>query len=342
MHTVCHPRPTNMPRGTPLSIFEQKEASRMHGEGKLQREIACALNRSTSVVGNYLRDPHHYNTTRRSGRKKKLTTAQNRSIARTLSRKRMSSSQLVAHLNLPVCRQTVWRSIRETTHFRHCRMNKTLDLQEHHKEKRLSFAIEHAAWNQEWSTVLFSDEKKFNLDGPDGYKFYWHDLRQERRTYFSRHSGGKSVMVWGAISASGKSALAVLDGTLNAVKYVDILENYLLPFAYCVHGESFTFMQDNAAVHTARYVQDWFEHTKIDLLQWPAKSPDLNPIENIWGALSRMVYAQGRQYNTVEALKQAIIEGWDNISAQCVQRHIASMPNRCIQMIKSDGNKIAY
>jgi len=47
-----------------------------------------------------------------------------------------------------------------------------------------------------WNSIIFSDEKKFNLDGPDGYQYYWRDLRKEKETYFTRHSGGGSVMVW--------------------------------------------------------------------------------------------------------------------------------------------------
>ena len=49
-----------------------------------------------------------------------------------------------------------------------------------------------------WARTFFSDEKKWNLDGPDGLKYYWHCLRNDPKVAFSRQNGGGSVMVWGA------------------------------------------------------------------------------------------------------------------------------------------------
>ncbi|KAF0775093.1 hypothetical protein AaE_001207, partial [Aphanomyces astaci] len=62
---------------------------------------------------------------------------------------------------------------------------------------------------------VFSDEKKFNLDGPDGYQYYWHDLRKEQEIYTKRVSGGGSVMIWAGMSAFGRTELAFLEGKQN-------------------------------------------------------------------------------------------------------------------------------
>ena len=74
-------------------------------------------------------------------------------------------------------------------------------LLQHHKDARLEFARNHHDWVEEWKTVVFSDEKKFNLDGPDGFQYYFHDLRMEERVLGRRHSRAGSVMVWAAISS---------------------------------------------------------------------------------------------------------------------------------------------
>ena len=58
----------------------------------------------------------------------------------------------------------------------------------------------------------FSDEEKFNLDGPDSSQFYWHDLRKEGQLFSKRLLVGGSDLVWGAFSTSGKADLVVMEG----------------------------------------------------------------------------------------------------------------------------------
>ncbi|KAJ0395854.1 hypothetical protein ATCC90586_007808 [Pythium insidiosum] len=87
-----------------------------------------------------------------------------------------------------------WRDLRREP-------RQTLALTMKHKEARLAWARQHLFAGEMWSSTIFSDEKKFNLDGPDGYKEYWRDLRREPRQYIQRQNGGGSVMVWGAFCA---------------------------------------------------------------------------------------------------------------------------------------------
>ncbi len=74
-------------------------------------------------------------------------------------------------------------------------------------EHRLRWAKEHMSWKDEWLSVVWSDEKKFNFDGPDGNSYYWHDLRKEQIFSKRRQQGGGSVMVWASFSGSGKSEI---------------------------------------------------------------------------------------------------------------------------------------
>ena len=91
-------------------------------------------------------------------------------------------------------------------------------------------------WTDEWPSVLFSDEKKFNLDGPDRLAYYWHDLRKELRTFLSRQQGGGSLMVWGAFSYNGTTDSVFLEGHQNFEDYQTMLKVQLLPFGELLGG----------------------------------------------------------------------------------------------------------
>ena len=148
--------------------------------------------------------------------------------------------------------------------------------------------------------------------GPDGFAFYWHDLRREERIFSKRQQGGKSLMVWGSMSYYGLSDLTVIKGNQDSKGYCETLETGLLDFAATTFGETFTFQQDNAAVHTSRYTRKWLADRNMDVMRWPAKSPDLNIIENLWGIISRAVYKNGRYFDRLEDLMECIDEEWGN------------------------------
>ena len=88
-------------------------------------------------------------------------------------------------------------------------------------------------------------------------------------------------MIWGAFSASGKAELVVREGHQNGQQCVEVMETSLLPFAEVHHGQDFIFQQDNASIHTAKVTKAWFEDKNVTVLDWPAKTPDLNPIETL-------------------------------------------------------------
>jgi transposase len=196
--------------------------------------------------------------------------------------------------------------------------------------------------DDEWTKIIFSDEKKFNLDGPDGFQSYWHDLRKEPQGFLTRQSGGGSVMVWGAFGGSKTSMLAILEGNQNSDKYVSTLENYLVPFVDELGGEGVIFQQDKASIHTARLTKALFAEQNFSLMDWPAKSPDLNPIENLWGILARAVYKNGRQFWSRTELIECILKCWLEIDAEYLQKLTTSMHKRCVEVLKRGGNKIDY
>ena len=125
--------------------------------------------------------------------------------------------------------------------------------------------------------MLFSDEKKFTLNGSDGYGDYWHDLRHEKRNLCKRAYDGVSVMVWGGLDASGVLPLVVVSTRLDSEKYQAMLADSLEPYWH----PDYQFLQDNAPCHVSHSSISWFDAHDINLLRHPTASSDLNPIENL-------------------------------------------------------------
>lgn len=218
-------------------------------------------------------------------------------------------------------------------------------LKPHHKQARLNFAKEHMQWSIEWDNVVFSDEKKFNLDGPDSYSCYWHDLRNNDVRMSKRNFGGGSVMVWAAFSSRGKAKICFVPPKMNSKIYTELLDDALISFLEDKMDEDSIFQQDNAAIHVSKESLKWFEEHNISLMKWPACSPDLNPVENLWGHMSRKIYAQkaqGHLFKTTLELKLAIKEAWEDLDRTLLQNLVDSMPNRIFEVVNKNGGPINY
>nr|CCA27938.1 protein Y6B3B.8 putative [Albugo laibachii Nc14] len=331
-----------MHRGPALSEFEKGQLSTMHATGTSQREIARIVGKSKTVVKAYLRNPEGYNTMRRPGRRSSLTPATVRRIVREAQTSQFSSSQIVRTFNLTVSARSVRNILAREDTLRYVKCKSIPMLTKANKLARLECAGEFVTFEEKWESVIFSDEKKFNIDGPDGLQYYWHDLRHEEQVFSNRQPGGGSVMVWGAFSAKGKSRLAILQGKQNSEANVRTLQQHLLPFVQQKHPHGFTSQQDNASIHRSRYTMNWFVEQDMDVMRWPALSPDLNPIENVWGMLTRRVYEGGTQFTSKKELETSILQACDELNYAHIERLLRSMTSRSIAVLELNGSKSPY
>uniref|UniRef100_A0A9J8BMH5 Tc1-like transposase DDE domain-containing protein n=1 Tax=Cyprinus carpio carpio TaxID=630221 RepID=A0A9J8BMH5_CYPCA len=143
------------------------------------------------------------------------------------------------------------------------------------------------------------------------------------------------------MSAAGVGLLCFIKGRVNAASYQEILEHFMLPSAEKLYGdEDFIFQHDLAPAHSAKTTGKWFTDHGITVPNWPANSPDLNPIENLWDIVKRKL--RDARPNTLDELKAAIEASWASITPQQCHRLIASMPRRIEAVISAKGFPTKY
>uniref|UniRef100_A0A3B1IEA9 Tc1-like transposase DDE domain-containing protein n=1 Tax=Astyanax mexicanus TaxID=7994 RepID=A0A3B1IEA9_ASTMX len=134
----------------------------------------------------------------------------------------------------------------------------------------------------------------------------------------------QSLMIWGCMSGKGTGEMTVVNSTINAQVYIDILDSFLIPSIEQMFGDNeIIFQDDNASCHRAKTVKAFLGERHIQSMSWPANSPVLNPIENLWWKLKKMVH---KKAPTCKAdLATAIKESWHQIDAEY-----------CLSLIKSE------
>ncbi|RVE48620.1 hypothetical protein evm_006691 [Chilo suppressalis] len=130
--------------------------------------------------------------------------------------------------------------------------------------------------------------------------------------------------------------------TLNVERYIrECSEPHVIPYADYV-GPNFLFMHDNARAHAAGIVREYFRDVNITVMDWPARSPDMNPIEHMWDELKRRVRARQPVAQTMQEFKTAIEEEWEMIPQNFIERLINSMPNRMRAVVDAHGGNTRY
>ncbi|KRJ97477.1 uncharacterized protein Dyak_GE28378, isoform C [Drosophila yakuba] len=331
-----------MPRGTHLSAEERGLIMGLSESGAKISEIASRVSRHPNTVANFLKNVESYGKAKRSGRPSTIDERCKREIKRLAVNKQMSCNDIKRHLKLKVSRRRVHQLLAENKTVKYSSRVPVPMLLPRHISSRLSFAEKYKFWTEEFRSVIFSDEKKWNLDGPDGCHKYWRDLRHPRETRHKRNFGGGSLMVWAAFGYAGKSRICFIPTKTNSEIYTQLLEEELIDFATELYADNWTFQQDNAPIHTSRATKTFFSSKSIPLLEWPAISPDLSPIEDLWGILSARIYKNGRQFDNIRQLKDVLVAEWELISNETLQNLADSMPNRIHKLLMAKGKHINY
>ncbi len=267
------------------SVHVNVATDTLHKEGKPQTFIAKEAGCLRSAVSKHV-------NRKLSGRKRCTTNRENHSLMRIVKQNRFKNlGELVkewTEAGVKASRATTHRRVKEFGYS--CRIPLVKPLLNHRqRQRRLTWAKEKKTWTvAQWSKVLFSDESKFCISFGNQDPRVWRKGGEAHSPSCMKSSVKfpQSVMIWGAMSSAGVGPLCFLKTKVTAPIYQEILEHFMLPSADQLFKDAdFIFQQDLAPAHTARSTKSWF-NDGVGVLDWPANSPDLNPIENL-GVLSR-------------------------------------------------------
>ena len=321
-------------RGKLLTPFEMGKIAGLQHCVKSVSKIVEALARSYNCVANYIKREGPYK--HGGGYPEKLNERAKRQIIRALTvRDPPSLSKLISELKLEVSKETVRKFI-QNDGYKYINCLKAPALTASHKSKRLDWAKrtlnDITGGELDIKKITFSDEKRFLLDGPDCTRYYWAKDTTERKIY-GKKVFTKGVMIWAGIGYNGSTSLFICEQSVDSEYYQKILSDCYFPY----HQSDYILMQDNATPHVSASTKLFLERHGIRILEWPACSPDCNPIENLWGIIVRRVYEGGKCYQTVEELEKAILAVWDNIRIEEIQKLVLSFPKRLVEVIASQG-----
>ncbi|KAG1488849.1 hypothetical protein G6F54_011847 [Rhizopus delemar] len=226
-------------------------------------------------------------------------------------------------LGLDICSQTV-RNLLKSSKFQFRRKPTALPLTHSAKKARLQFAKKYKDWTEEgWKGVVLSDETKISRLGSDG----------------------GSILLWSCLTVNGVGYITQVLGSLDSELYCKIMTEDMLPSLeeYDMSKDDIIFQHDNDPKHTSRLTQKWFVNNKVQLLDWPAYSPDLNPMENLWDYLKVRLYAYETAPLSMKELFERVADIWYNeiTKEYCVQL-VCSMPQRLQLVLKEKGCEINY
>lgn len=299
-----------------------------------QRKIAQKLKCSHSTVSrvlNQFRKHTNINKLRHHGNKTKFDRPLLIHLKNIIRyNKNITASELQRHFfhhdNIYISDRTIRRYRRMFFHPCHELLIPRLKL-EHYLE-RYDYCITHK--NNNFHTVVFSDEKMFCLDHTSNIVWIEDGEPIPVREISSTHT---RVMVWGGIWYNGKTELGIINGNINHKKYIDILKQYLLPSI--PSSNQFLFQQDNAPAHKPiqvlcmlrDYGVKWLDH-------YPAHSPDFNPIEHVWSWMVQ--YIKNLMPADHRSLVDAIQRAWSNIPQNIIRAYIDNLPTR-LQAVERQG-----
>lgn len=328
------------------AAFLKGKVSALQEHGMSDRQISSSVGVPRSTIYKWKRSNFSLHRKPGSGRPRKTSPQSDDSIV-SLARSdpNMSSSEIRQGSEASVSARTVQRRLREAD-FRSLKKPSAVELTDSHKRARLQWAMRHCHWRSQWDRVVWSDEASVYLRRRDGRLRIWmkRGCRIPDHLVLPVTQGGGRLLIWGAIWTNGRTELHIQRENMNSERYVQVLERFIYPLSFRLGDPStdWWLMDDNATCHRSAVTNSYKSQASIRTLSWPARSPDLNPIENMWSLLKRRVRRLLLPGDDLLRLENLLKEEWNEISQATVNRLIGSMPTRVHDVIELSGESTRF
>ena len=212
-----------------------------------------------------------------------------------------------------------------------------VDLDEAHKNQRIQFCSQFN--NIRYSNmpkIIFTDESTVRVNEKSGGIWRQRGIHFEEE-YYVKNAHPPTVMVWGGIGPYGyKTPLLRFTGRINSEKYCNnLISNDIFTNLNSVFGKQWVWQQDNATCHTSRYTTQILKPLIPRDIQWPPKSPDLSPIEQVWDLMKSKL--SGRKFTNSDSLYNALSLVWSSISEDIIHNYYTSFLARCQTCLEING-----
>ena len=336
------------PTKTEISLKDRIRIVSLKSQGLTGAEVGDIVGHSKSACNSIFKrwnDIGSVEDLTRSGRPKKLNEEETEMVIEsTKANPEMTLEEIIEDSQVDISKTTGWRTLISNNFC--CRTAaEKWELDDVHRGNRLAWAkdkIKHS--DVYWENIIFTDESIISHN-PNKQMPWLH--KDEEVPPIQRDHWQDSVMIWGAIGFEGKFILEVLEGTMDSGVYLDILKRRLLRNFPTLHPDRaqskgvdpLIYQHDGATSHTALAVKAYFDQRDIQVLDWPAKSPDINLIEPVWARLKKGLK---RSYNSRKELIEDIMESKKSTTSHFIKSLYSSMKRRLQAIIDANGGPTKY
>lgn len=211
-------------------------------------------------------------------------------------------------------------------------------LREANKIKRVEWCKQQIDNKEQFKDVIFTDECSVQLEHHSRLCFR---KNRQPRALKQRAKHPVKVHIWGGISYHGATKIVIFTGNMNAIRYSKILDASLLQFIKECYPHGHRLQQDNDPKHKSKFIEKYFTKNKINWWKTPAESPDLNPIENVWGSLKQFLRNDFKPKN-LDELKSGIQQFWSTLTPEICRKYINHLHKVMPKVVTVGGNPSGY